>query len=121
MDSKFNTVKKLLWLDDFRNSDDKTSDRFAYNPIGRKVKVIWVKNTTEFKGWIIANDLPDGICFVHDLGENKSTGYDGAKWLIDYCLDHKKDLPLWACQSANPVGKENINKLLRSSLRNLSK
>jgi hypothetical protein len=107
-DLKFKPLKKLVWLDDFRNPDDKTSYWLAYSLIGRKVEIIWVKNTAEFKGWIIANGLPDAICFDHDLGENEPTGYDGAKWLVDYCLDHRKDLPLWACQSANPVGRENI-------------
>jgi hypothetical protein len=87
-------MKKLLWL--------------AYSPIGREAEVIWVKNTAEFKEWIIAKGLPDAICFDRDLVENGPTSYDGAKWLVDYCLDHKKDLPLWGCQSANPVGKENI-------------
>lgn len=36
------------------------------------------------------------------------TGYDCAKFLVKYCLLHKKPLPLYSVQSANPVGKENI-------------
>jgi hypothetical protein len=44
----------------------------------------------------------------------EKTGYDAAKWLIDYCIDNKLDLPIWNCQSANPVGKDNINGILNS-------
>ena len=42
----------------------------------------------------------------------EKTGYDCAKWLVEYCIDNNKSLPKYAIQSANPVGKENINSLL---------
>jgi len=42
------------------------------------------------------------------------TGYDCAKWLVGYCIDKNLALPLWNIQSANPVGKENINSLLNN-------
>ena len=41
-------------------------------------------------------------------------GYDCAKWLVEYCIDYNKELPLYNIQSANPVGKENIDKLLKN-------
>jgi len=85
-----------------------------YSPIGKEVKVIWVKNKNEFVNWIEEEGLPNGICFDHDLGKDEPTGYDCARWLIEYCLNHKILPPLWACQSANPVGKVNINRLLRN-------
>jgi len=69
--------------------------------------------------------LPDGICFDHDLGLEGSTveknGYDCAKWLVEYCLDMDKNFPPYAIQSANPVGKENIDKLLKSFISFSSK
>lgn len=107
-------MEKLLWLDDIRNPF--TGDwlmeyvpKFAYG----KGEVIWVKNYNEFVDWINTNGLPDIIAFDHDLAENKS-GYDCAKWLVEYCLDNKLKLPNWIIQSANPVGKENIESLLNN-------
>ena len=107
-------MRTLIWLDDLRDPKDLRLDWLAYSPIGKEVEVIWVKNMQEFVSWIQANGLPEGICFDHDLGENEPTGYDCAKWLVEYCLDNKVLPPLWACQSANPVGKVNINRLLKS-------
>ena len=51
------------------------------------------------------------------------TGYDCAKWLVEYCMDNDKDIPPYGIQSANPVGKENIDKLLKSykNFRSLNK
>ena len=75
--------------------------------------------------------MPDAICFDHDLGndeyngldphliENEKTGYDCAKWLVDYCMDHQLSLPQWNIQSSNPVGKANINGLLLSFSKNV--
>ena len=39
-----------------------------------------------FTEYILQKGLPDFISFDHDLGEGKS-GYDCAKFLIDYCLE----------------------------------
>lgn len=127
--------KILLWLDDYRNPFDSEIDWLVFSPIGRDVKIIWVKSYNEFTNNINLNGLPDAICFDHDLGldnHNKrvaggmskrqsrklkpieKTGYDCAKWLIEYCMDNKETLPLWNVQSANPVGKENINGILNN-------
>jgi hypothetical protein len=126
--------KTLLWLDDMRDPTD--SEWFKHRIIQDKCNVVWVKNYDEFTNWILDNGLPDAINFDHDLAEehytpmeywddyNKSkayqeaqeytekTGYDCAKWLIDYCVDNNLDLPTWASHSFNPVGRDNINKLL---------
>ena len=107
-------MKTLLWLDDIRDPTDVRMDWLAYSPIGREVKVVWLMDFYEFRNWIQQYGLPDGICFDHDLGEDTPTGYDCAKWLVDYCLDNRLLPPLWSSQSANPVGKANINRLLRN-------
>lgn len=104
-------LKRLLWLDDYRNPLE--NDWLVFSPIGRDVEVSWVKSYKEFVSWVHLNGLPDGICFDHDLGEEK-TGYDAAKWLVEYCLDYNLDLPKWNIQSSNPVGKENIECLLEN-------
>lgn len=115
----------LLWLDDSRNPFE--DDWLNFSPIGKDVIVEWVKSYNEFIDWITLNGLPDAICFDHDLGDYQAfrngypeyfegqswpthelTGYDCAKWLVDYCEINNKSIPLYAIQSANPVGKENI-------------
>ena len=101
--------KILLWLDDYR--DPRKNDWMVFSPIGKTNNIVWVKSYKEFTQHIDNNSLPDGICFDHDLGEEK-TGYDCAKWLVNYCMNNNLQLPVYAIQSANPVGKENIDKLL---------
>lgn len=44
----------------------------------------------------------------------EKTGYDCAKWLTDFCLDHKVLLPDFLCHSMNPAGKENIVTYLKN-------
>ena len=103
-------MKILLWLDDVR--DPLQNDWLNFSPIGKLVNVIWVTNYQEFIDWIMTYGLPDAICFDHDLGSYETTGYDCAKWLVEYCIDNNKSIPKYAIQSANPVGRENINSLL---------
>lgn len=105
--------KTLLWLDDARNPFSKKIDWLIFSPIGRNVNIVWVGNYQEFVNHIINHGVPDGICFDHDLGE-KEDGYDCAKWLVNYCLDNNTKLPKYGIQSANTVGKENIDKLFKS-------
>lgn len=106
-------MKKLLWLDDIRNPLE--GDWLTYSPISHD-EVIWVKSYNEFVFWIKTNGLPDAICFDHDLGMDveEKTGHDCAKWLVNYCMDNNKKLPLYNIQSANPVGKDNIDGLLKN-------
>ncbi|WP_300436537.1 cyclic-phosphate processing receiver domain-containing protein [Christiangramia sp.] len=114
-------MKTLIWLDDIRDPEDIRMDWLAYSPIGKAVEVIWLKNYSQFKNWILENGLPDGICFDHDLGENTPSGYECAKWLVNFCLDNNVPPPVWSSQSANPVGKANINRLLRNFLNSREK
>lgn len=117
-------MKKLLWLDDLRNP---LKDNWVekYSPLPVSSEVFWVKRYWDFVYWIKENGLPDAICFDHDLSDihcNKSTykektGYSCASWLVDYCLDNDLPLPLYSIQSANPAGKENIDKLLKNYIK----
>lgn len=115
-------MKRLLWLDDVRVPTKEWIKN--YSPIGPDVEIFWVKNYNEFINWITANHLPDGICFDHDLGyyddpENEKTGYDCAYWLVNYCMCENIELPEYNIQSSNPVGKENIDSLLKSYIKYL--
>ena len=61
----------------------------------------------------------DEIWFDHDLGENAGTGYDCAKYLVEFCIEHAMPLPEYHIQSNNPVGKQNIDSYLKSFLKSL--
>lgn len=132
----------LLWLDDIRDPFSYCPDGnswLVFSPIEQPFEVVWVKSYNEFVNWITENGLPMACCFDHDLGmgevhEHKSmskralkrhrkiseckTGYDCARWLVEYCIDNSKLLPLYNIQSANPVGKVNIDGLFKSFIKN---
>lgn len=68
------------------------------------------KDAVMFIGWF---GLPAKISFDHDLGPDSKTGYDIAKWIVDYCLDNglKPDFEYYV-HSQNPIGKRNIEGLI---------
>ena len=122
-------MKTLLWLDDYR--DPLKDNWLVFSPIEQPFEVIWVKSYQEFKDYIVDNGLPTAICFDHDLGftneyyiennlpspEVEKTGMDCAKWLVWWCQEHNLKLPLYNIQSANPIGKDNIDGLLKSFIK----
>ena len=97
----------IYWLDDLRDPKDFLVDR------KKSDTVVWLKDYDSFKKQIINYPMPDVVWFDHDLGEGKD-GKDCANLLVDYCLDRGQPLPEYHSQSQNPVGKENIIKLLDS-------
>lgn len=74
-----------------------------------------VYDYTQFVEFIKTKGLPNFISFDHDLGEGK-TGYDCAKFLVEFCMDYDLKLPEFTVHSQNPVGKENIEKLFLNFL-----
>jgi len=40
------------------------------------------------------------------------TGYHAAQWLVEFCKEKKVKLPRYTCHSMNPLGRENIYKVL---------
>ena len=93
----------MLYLDDLRSTPEGFERVYSY---------------TEFVAYLEHKGLPDFISFDHDLGEEFS-GYDCAKYLVDYCLDHQLPLPDFVVHSQNPVGKENIERLLANFKKNM--
>lgn len=107
--------KTLIWLDDCRDPNDPRVDWLVFSPIGRDVHVVWIQYVDDFFDYIHQHGLPDAICFDHDLAEDsydERTGYDCAKFVVDYCMEHDLDIPAYNIQSSNPVGKENIQHLM---------
>ncbi len=124
---------KKLFLDDIRNPKD------CVNGLVPSMlnKFYWehdwniVRSYDQFVSWIVKNGLPDFISFDHDLadvhyttdfsnfndGGKEKTGYECAKWLANYCMDMKLDIPRFVVHSQNPVGKANIQSYLDNAKR----
>lgn len=119
-------VKTILWLDDYRNPNEWMDYiKIAFHITAKDPYVIvWAKSYNDFVNHITNCGLPDAIGFDHDLadeGLNEKTGYDAAKFLVDYCIDNDVNLPEFNSQSANPVGKENILNLLNNFKRHVQR
>lgn len=87
---------------------------------------IIVRSYDEFVSYIEKHGLPDFISFDHDLGysmiEDEKTGYDAAKWLVEYYLDNGIKMPInFNVHSANPIGAENIRKYINNFNSNESR
>lgn len=118
---------KKLFLDDTRKPYDVF--KTTINPIYETNDWIVVKSYDEFIEHIEKNGLPELISFDHDLSFDhyyeknqkgdleydsfeEKTGYHCGQWLIEYCTKNNFNLPKYFVHSANPVGSDNIKKLL---------
>lgn len=131
-----------LFLDDIRIPRDAAGYIHPYLAI-LYVTQEWkvVKSYDEFVDWITNHELPNLISFDHDLAdihysipnkdgfswteyykdENREmTGYDCAKWLVDYCMDNKLPIPEFIVHSMNTVGAENIINYLNNAKKHLN-
>lgn len=128
-----------LFLDDYRT----LLSTYEYKKFKPYITEEWVivRNYNEFVKVIEQQGLPKLISFDHDLADEhytpekywndyeaskeyqesqnytEKTGYDCAKWLAEYCLDNQLPLPQWETHSMNPVGADNINKLLNNLMK----
>ncbi|WP_185288940.1 cyclic-phosphate processing receiver domain-containing protein [Chryseobacterium lactis] len=119
-------TKRLLFLDDIRYP----IEAYHYTKQDIFLRSDWhiVRNYEQFVNRILEKGLPEMISFDHDLADEhylksdtgefvEKTGYDCAKWLIEYCMENDLDLPKFYSHSMNPVGKENIIRLLENFKR----
>ena len=103
-----------------------------------------VTNYDDFVQYIEDNGVPEFVSFDHDLadfhyyykpedyesmsedemimkfGSMEKTGLYCAKFLVEYCADENVPLPEYLVHSANPAGKENIEKFLENAKKHLS-
>lgn len=104
--------KTIIWVDDIRDPRKYISDDH----------IVWCKSYDEFVKTLNNIQTPYSVYFDHDLGdidnpEEEKTGYDCAKYLIDFCIDNNIKLPKFYSQSDNGPGRENIIKLLENYKR----
>lgn len=92
-----------LYLDDKR---DPSTDRGW----------VVVRTMDAFQAVVLEQGIPEVVSFDHDLDEDQPTGYDTAKWFVDYCIEQDVDPHAleWNSHSANPPGCANIEGLYRS-------
>jgi hypothetical protein len=139
--------KTILWLDDVRDPSNEFHWRWIPEITQGTHEIVWVKDYKEFTNFIRENKMPDIISFDHDIADEHNldfmeqkdysnseelvfpnydkfyypTGYDAAKWLIDFCINNKIELPKWRVHSANIVGTENIRSVLLNYMKNNGK
>jgi hypothetical protein len=65
------------------------------------------------------DDEHGGLNLTFDYGSEK-TGYDCAKWLVDFCVDRNVKFPEYAVHSMNPVGAERIRSYIENAKKHLA-
>ncbi len=112
-----------LMLDDIRSMSDVR--KYTKLPDVPNENWVVVRSYNEFVDTINKLGSPTFVSYDHDLsdahyghglrGDNipydsytEKTGYDCAKFLIEYCMKKGVKHPLYQVHSMNPVGKVNI-------------
>lgn len=119
--------KRYLFLDDVRQ----VMDTFHYtkHPVYTEDNWDVVRNYNEFCNYIQDNGVPALISFDHDLADEhyspemyhgreaydkvhekffEKTGYECAKWLVEYLDSNNLPVPIIYVHSMNPVGSQKI-------------
>lgn len=127
-----------LFLDDGREPHQ--CPEYMYTRIGPRCAIYvdepWtvVRSHKEFVEVLNAKGLPKFVSFDHDLclehikfyfehgghnsppdplaGSLENTGYDSAKYLVEYCMNNGLSVPEFAVHSMNYWGRKNIEGLL---------
>lgn len=109
-----------LFLDDERNLEDVTWATWQVREKYRNEEWVICRTLDNVSSVIMARGMPSYISFDHDLGQYKTTGYDIAKFIINWSMnDPYNPLPddfSFYVHSQNPIGKANIEGLLNNYL-----
>lgn len=133
-------VERYLFLDDERNPGDVTWCKLP------SAQYAVVRNFDEFIRHVLTFGVPKFVAFDHDLadfhyqvmlGENsytyddgdlkktfsygtEKTGFDCAKWLVDFCEERHVKFPDYVVHSMNPVGRERIEHYIANAKKYLN-
>lgn len=80
------------------------------------------------EGWMLVTNVEDAklvlkkyivthLSLDHDLGENVQTGYDLVKWIEERYFVHDIKPPEMKIHSANPVGRQNMQRAIDAMAR----
>lgn len=111
-----------LFLDDNRTLEN--TAKYTKNNIYTEEKWVVANSYEEFIDYIEEFGMPKRISFDHDLGDISDdpkhierTGYDCAKWLVEYCLDNNLQPPMYLTHTNNPVGAKNIHDTIQNLIK----
>lgn len=91
-----------------------------------------VRNYNDFVKTVTERGIPLRVSFDHDLGQEhyqyqfqeipydkfeEKTGYDCAKWLVNYCQEKGQSFPEYYVHSMNIIGRANIIKYVENFKR----
>ena len=104
-----------LFLDDIRQPPRTQSSELDQE---------WVvaRSSNEAIQIIMERGIPNKISFDHDLG-GEDTAMFLIHWIIESVLDQELNIPpdfQYTIHSANPVGKANIDGLMKSFLKSIT-
>lgn len=121
-----------LFLDDERNPGQVTWVGIPY------ANYHIVRSYNQFVNHIEAFGVPKFVTFDHDLAEQhyaamldevndknnvdygpEKTGYECAKWLVDYCERKRCSFPDYTIHSMNPIDSKRIRDYIESAKKNL--
>ena len=122
--------KYYLFLDDVRHPNQVTWVKIPQKPY------VLVRNYQDFVELVTLKGVPEFVTYDHDLSDAhyghglrgddipydqyaERTGYDCAKWLVDYCAEKKKKFPPYIVHSMNPAGKERIAGYIENAKKHL--
>lgn len=105
-----------LFLDDERSPADVT-----WIALPTRQPTI-VRSYVEFVACVERYGVPDFVSFDHDLADAhipERTGYDCAKWLVEYCADTGARFPDYTVHSMNPLAAGKIDGYVASARQHL--
>ena len=127
-------MKYHLFLDDERNVSDVT-----WITLPSKINNHWVtvRSYREFVHTILSFGIPEYVSFDHDLADQhyghgltndaipydqytEMTGYDCAKWLVDFIEERRLKFPEYSIHSMNPIGSNNIRTYIENAKKYLA-
>ena len=132
---------RYLFLDDERKPGDVTWCELP------SAKYAVVRNYDEFVRHVITFGVPKFVAFDHDLADfhyrvmaaeaasftfddgdlkktfdygPEKTGYDCAKWLVEFCEERGLKFPDYTIHSLNPIGKLRISNYIDNAKQHLN-
>jgi hypothetical protein len=110
-----------LFLDDERNLEDVTWAPWQVREKYRNEEWVICRNGSDVILAVATRGMPSYISFDHDLGQDRPTGHDIAKHIVDWDMNDKH-YPLpdnfdFYVHSKNVCGAKNIQGLLDNYLK----
>ena len=80
---------------------------------------VMLKEVAASRHTAFVDDEHGGLNLTFDYGPEK-TGYDCAKWLVDFCSERGVKFPQYAVHSMNPIGADRIRQYIENAKKHLA-